>query len=97
VPRVTITQGAADGLEHCRLFLINKNPAAARRAGQAIGQQFALLETNPDIGRPLDDHPEIRELVIAFGESGYVALYRHDSDTNTVFILAFRYQKEAGY
>lgn len=97
MPRVIITQAAADGLERCRQFLINKNPTAARRAGQAIGQQFAILEINPDIGRPLEDLPEIRELVIAFGESGYVALYRHDSDTNSVYILSFRHQKEAGY
>ena len=97
MPRVIITQGAAKGLERCRLFLVEKNPQAARRAGQAIERQFTLLETNPDIGRPLDDLPELRELVVAFGESGYVALYRHELETDTVYVLAFRHQKEAGY
>ena len=67
------------------------------RAGQAIKRQFALLETDPDIGRPLDDLPELRELIIAFGDSGYVALYRHELETNAVYVLAFRHQKEAGY
>jgi plasmid stabilization system protein ParE len=97
VPRVIITQGAADGLERCRLFLADKNPLAARRAGQIIENQFILLETTPDIGRPLEDHPDFRELVITFGESGYVALYRHELEADTVYILAFRHQKEAGY
>jgi plasmid stabilization system protein ParE len=97
VPRVIITQGAAKGLERCRLFLVAKNPQAARRAGQAIEQQFTLLETDPDIGRPLDEFPELRELVVAFGGSGYVALYRHEVEADTVYILAFRHQKEAGY
>jgi len=97
VPRVIITQGAADGLERCRLFLIDKNPLAARKAGQAIENQFILLETAPDIGRPLEDLPDFRELVIAFGGSGYVALYRHELEADTVYILAFRHQKEAGY
>ena len=97
MPRVIITQGAAKGLERCRLFLVEKNPQASKRAGQAIDRQFVLLETNPDIGRPLDDLPELRELVIAFGESGYVALYRHELETDTVYVLAFRHQKEAGY
>jgi plasmid stabilization system protein ParE len=97
VPRVIVTLGAAEGLERCRLFLNEKNPRAARRAGQTILQQFTLLETNPDIGRPLDDLAELQELVIPFGESGYVSLYRHDLETNTVYILAFRHQKEAGY
>jgi len=97
VPRVIITQGAAKGLERCRLFLVEKNSQASNRAGQAIERQFILLETNPDIGRPLDDLPELRELVVAFGESGYVALYRHELETDTVYVLAFRHQKEAGY
>ncbi len=56
-----------------------------------------MLETAPDIGRPLPDMPEVRELVIAFGDSGYVALYRHEPAPDAVYILAFRHQKEAGY
>lgn len=97
MPQVIVTEGAAAGLERCRQFLTAKSPEAARRAGQAIGRQFLLLETAPDIGRPLLEMPELRELVIAFGDSGYVALYRHEPAADTVFILAFRHQKEAGY
>ena len=97
MPRVIITQGAADGLERCRQFLVDKNPLAAKKAGQAIENQFILLEKTPDIGRPLEDLPDFRELVIAFGESGYVALYRHELEADTVYILAFRHQKETGY
>ena len=97
MPRLVITQGAAKGLERCRLFLLGKNPLASRRAGQSIERQLALLETNPDIARPLNDFPEVRELVIAFGGSGYVALYRYELEIDTVYVLAFRHQKEAGY
>jgi len=85
------------GLERCRRFLVEKNAPAARRAGQAIAHQFALLASNPAIGRPLDELPELRELVIAFGDAGYVALYRHEPDIDTVYVLAFRHQKEVGY
>lgn len=49
------------------------------------------------MGRPFTELPELRELVIGFGESGYVALYRHDEIDNTVYVLAFRHQREAGY
>jgi len=97
VPRVVITQRAAQGLEHCRQFLADKNPQAAVRAGQAIEQQVLQLENNPDIGRPLNDLPELRELVIEFGDSGYAALYRHLPAIDTVVVFAFRHQKEAGY
>lgn len=97
MPRVIITEGAAQGLERCRRFLADKNPQAANRAGQAIAHQFALLETEPGIGRPFEDFSEFRELIIPFGDTGYVALYRHEIITGLVYVLAFRHQKEAGY
>ena len=95
--RVIITEGAATGLERCRLFLAEKNPQATLRAGQAIQHQFTLLESKPEIGRPIDDFPELRELIIPFGDSGYIALYRFERSDDSVYILAFRHQKEAGY
>lgn len=91
MPRVIITEGAAEGLERCRKFLAAKVREAARQAGQVIEQQFLLLETTPDIGRPLPEMPALRELVITFGDSGYVALYRHEPADNAVYILAFRH------
>ena len=97
MPRVIITEGAALGLERCRIFLMGRNPRAAKRAAQAIARKLAVLESNPDIGRPLEELPELRELIIAFGDSGYVALYNYEQKLNTVFVLAFRHQKEAGY
>ena len=97
MPRVIVTEGAAAGLERCRRFLAAKAPEAARRAGKAIERQLLLLETTPDIGRPLPEAPGLRELLIAFGDSGYVALYRHEPADDAVYILAFRHQKEAGY
>lgn len=84
-------------MERCRRFLDTKAPEAAARAGQAIERQFLRLETAPDIGRPLPEMPELRELVIAFGDSGYVALYHQEPAEDAVYVLAFRHQKEAGY
>ena len=97
MPRVIITECATTGLERCRRFLTAKAPEAARRAGQAIERQFLLLERAPDMGRPLPELPELRELVIPFGDSSYVALYRHEAADDAVYVLAFRHQKEAGY
>jgi len=76
--------------------LAAKNPQAAKRAADAIKLQIALLETMPDIGRPFPDVEGLRELIVDFGDSGYVALYRHDSIAGVVYLLAFRHQKEAG-
>ena len=97
MPRIIITEGAAQGLEHCRQFLVEKNLQAMRRAAFAIEHKFMVLETEPEIGRPFDELPELRELLIPFGDSGYVALYRYEINSDTVYILAFKHQKEAGY
>jgi len=56
-----------------------------------------VLETQPGVGRPLEDEPDLRELIISFGDSGYVALYHYEHQTDCVLLLAFRHQKEAGY
>lgn len=95
--QVIITEAALSGLSRCRNFLLDKAPEAAQRAAASIQKHFLLLETSPQIGRPFDEIPELRELLIPFGSSGYVALYRYDMNSNTVYILAFRHQKEAGY
>ena len=54
-----------------------------------------ILERNPLIGRPVD--AEMRELVIGRDARGYVARYRYIAQLDTVFVLAIRSQKEAGY
>jgi plasmid stabilization system protein ParE len=95
--RIIITERAVQGMERCRSFLEEKNPNASKGAAQVIGYHFSLLETKPEIGRPLDDLPELRELIIPFGDSGYVTLYRLEKGDDFVYILAFRHQKEAGY
>lgn len=97
MPRLIVTEAAIADLERCRQFLASKAPHAARHASQLIKDHLMLLESSPDIGRPDSELPELRELIIPFGDSGYVALYRHDNVSDMVFLLAFRHQKEAGY
>lgn len=67
--------------------------AAARI--EEIVQAFDVLQTNPLIGRPTSSG--MRELIIGRRPRGYVALYRYVPEMDTVFILALRSQREAGY
>ncbi len=39
----------------------------------------------------------LRELVIGFGDSGYIARYRFAPAADAVYVLAFRHQKETRY
>ena len=54
-----------------------------------------VLEHNPLIGRPVKN--DKRELVIGRRAQGYIALYRYVVELDTVFVLALRSQREAGY
>jgi plasmid stabilization system protein ParE len=67
---------------------------AAARIREII-EAFDVLETNPLIGRPARGNK--RELVIGRRSRGYVALYRYVPEIDTVFILAVRSQREAGF
>ncbi len=50
---------------------------------------------NPEIGRRVNN--AMRELIIGQKSRGYIALYRFIPDIDTVFILAIRSHREAGY
>ena len=47
------------------------------------------------IGRRVEG--EVRELVISYGKTGYLALYRFIPAMNQVRILALRHQREMDY
>ena len=54
-----------------------------------------VLAVNPLIGRPAANGK--RELVIGRQSRGFVALYQYIDVIDTVFVLAVRSQREAGY
>ncbi len=55
------------------------------------------LEQTPYICRKAStDSPFLRELIIPFGATGYIALFEIE-DAESVTILAIRHQRESGY
>jgi plasmid stabilization system protein ParE len=77
-------------------FLANKDPSASRRALNAILDAVKLLELFPFSTRVAEGgNPFIRELVISFSNSGYVAMYAVRGEIVT--ILAIRHQLEDDY
>jgi len=96
MPRLIWSSPALLDVQRLYRFLSPMNLDAAKRAVRAIRQSVKALEQQPQLGRPIEDMPdEFREWVIDFGDSGYVARYRIDTDAVT--ILAVRHQKEVGF
>ena len=93
--RVRLSLEALEDLKRLQAFLIEKDPAAAARAVDAIETSFELLEYSPFSCRKAwpGDRSLLRELVIPFGGAGYVALFEIDGPSH-VSILAVRRQRE---
>jgi plasmid stabilization system protein ParE len=86
---------ALETLGHALEFLYAENPRAAVAALDAIESAVATLAAHPHLGRRVEG--DLRELVISFGETGYLALYRFVVQQDEVRVLALRHQGEIGY
>lgn len=94
--RVRFVPDAIVDLDRLYGFLLqhaDRDPIPAERAADAIENATRLLEASPFSCRKVGANPFLRELIIPFGESGYVALFEIE-DAQTVTILALRHQRE---
>lgn len=93
--QVVYSQNALANLERAFAFLVEHDPNAAVAAAGAIRRAVETLADHPLIGRRREG--EIRELVISYGKTGYIALYRFLPERNLIRILAIRHQRELDY
>jgi plasmid stabilization system protein ParE len=97
VATVVYAPNALSNLERAFAHLAAQEPDAARAAASAIREAVELLAHHPFIGRAVGGGVGLRELVISFGRTGYVALYRFVATRDQIRILAIRHQRELGY
>ena len=86
---------ALANIEQAFEFLRDKSPAADVAATVAIRTAVETLAMHPLIGRRIER--DLRELVISYGESGYIAVYRFLVTSDEVRVLAIRHQREIGF
>lgn len=101
--RVRLTRGADADLERLFDFVLERELARdggdwelAQRALDAIRVGFATLKSSPFTCRKAGQSPFLRELIIQFGRSGYVALFEIVGKSEVV-VLAVRHQLEEDY
>lgn len=97
MPPVVVSPRARTDLARYRGFYRDLDPAIGKRAVKTILQSFRRLSRHAAAGRPHRDDPDYRELIIPFGHTGYIALYRVSAAGDRVTILTIRHQREAGY
>jgi len=95
--QVRFTKAAREDIKRLYAFLLSQDKSAAERALTTIKQAMQLLSTFPFTCRKAQaDNPFLRELVISFGNNGYVALFEIEENA-IVTILAVRHQREDDY
>ena len=90
------TQQALSDAQRLYQFLAEKDLNAARNAVTEIRASVRILESQVQLGRPVEElGTDFREWLIKFGSTGYVVLYRIDGDLTV--LLAIRHQREIGW
>ena len=93
--RVVYSQDALSDIERVFVFLAEHDPNAATSAARVIREAVEHLQNHPLVGRQITEN--LRELVISYGKTGYVALYRYLPASDEIRILALRHQRELDY
>lgn len=92
--KVRYTAAAREDLRRLYSYQTLRDPKLARKARETIGRAMEMLKDFPFSCRKVSpSNPFLRELIIPFGKSGFVALFDIE-DSGTVTILAVRHQRQ---
>ena len=101
--KVRLTRDAESDLERLFDFLVERELAGdggdlnlPEQAMVALRAGIATLQSSPFTCRKAGSSPFLRELIIPFGRSGYVALFEIENNS-TVAVVAMRHQLEDDY
>lgn len=92
--QIILSSRLQDDFDRIIDFLLTHAPQIAEDRIDTIIAALDVLESSPLIGWPAENNK--RELVMAMGAIGYLALYRFLPELDTVFVLVVRSQRELG-
>ena len=94
---VRFTPEAEDDLERLYAVLLENDLKAAEEAFDAISRGIDFLRELPfSCRKAIPGNPLLRDLLVSFGNSGYVALFEI-KDQTTLTVFAVRHQREDDY
>lgn len=93
--RVDYSADARTDLIRLVEFLVHAGADHAAHMVDDVTHAIEVLVRHPKIGRPLESG--LRELVISYGATGYLALYDYSPVVDDVLILRIRHQREEDY
>lgn len=93
--RLIVTDRALEDMERLVDFARGQGKPDAEAITEVILEGVAVLERHPFAGRP-SDAPH-RELVVTYGDSGFIVLHLVPEPGEFVVVLAIRHQRESGF
>lgn len=93
--RIELAPEVFDDFDRFFEYIAQHDPGSAPERIGAIVEAIQILTHSPQMGRPVQGG--MRELVIGRASRGYIALYQYLETMDTVFVLAVRSQREAGF
>jgi toxin ParE1/3/4 len=91
---ILFSSEAISDVERLPSFLASRSRDAAERAVKTMLAALERVEQFPELGRPTDD-PEIREIVVRFGATGYIIRYCVLPDDRSILVLRLWHGREA--
>ncbi|AXV14672.1 plasmid stabilization protein [Neorhizobium sp. SOG26] len=94
---IRLTKRAREDIHRLYGFLLRQDRSAAQRAYLSLEKGIAAISEFPFSYRKVDaENAFLREMLIPFGNSGYVVLFEIEENQN-ITILAVRHQREDDY
>ena len=93
MPSIKYSSRAIADLQRLHDFLATQDPDVARRAVLVIREALIKIAVMLERFRPVEDKLYLREAMIDFGSSGYIARFRH-LPNGEITIARIKHQKE---
>lgn len=88
--QIQFSSSAVEDLRRLREFIAINNPEAAQQVSLRIRQAIGKLSIFPQIGRPVIEFENVRELVAG----NYVIRYLYEEEQASIFVLRIWHGKE---
>ncbi len=96
MPQIIYTARAYQDFERLKNFLLEAAPDKVGEAMTVIFDKLDILQNTPLAGTaiPCEAIAPLRKLVIPYGKSGYIALYKYDKASEHIVIETIRHMRE---
>jgi len=92
--RIKLSVTARDDLKRLYEFLAQFDTRVADNATDAIVASLDYLQVHLHSGSGVEDRPNVRKLIVAFGASGYLIFHKRYEKIDTNLVARIIHQKE---